>query len=1051
MSIRSLIVKVGAQTEELDKALARAGSAVKRTDGDLKKLGNQPLGDEARRSLDALTKTIDGITAAQTRQATNARLAAAGLEQIGGVSRLTRSELESINRTLQNGLDAYRALGQQAPSDLKRVADAVSAQKSALDGVKGSTSSMLGAFAPIGAAVAGAFTVGRIAAFAKEVVDLGGSLTDMRDKTGISVEGLQQLKAAAELSGNTLDQVTGAVSQMQNRMASGDASAVTAIRDLGLSLDGLKKQAPDEQFRAIARAIADVEDPAERTRIAIDLFGRAGADLLPTLVSDIDAVANATTVMSTDTAEALDRAGDAWTSFSNTLKAQAANVLAALLPRDKRSQFAFVNEEDLRMVDRLAGNTGNLATALDLAAIRAQSIATTLDGFVSRPGVGEPLAVPGLPSPEVMEASDRALRKLAQANEENRRKAEDARRASDQMLRSMASTEKAITNLSDLKDAVRGLGQNWNDLQDTQKITVGFSEFDQVLKKLGNTTIPTAEQEAERLGLTLGDYGPTLDQLGTKSEKAGADLDGLAQAFARIAQVSGGAFGGAVRDIANVITALDLAKKAAEAFKNAQTDAARAAALLSGAAAIGQSTGSGSLASRTIGGAATGAQLGAGVGGALGGPAGEAIGGIVGLIGGGIVGLFRGLFGNNPEKQINPQREAFVQSFRTIDADGITEGFDALNRKANEAGITINRLLNAKNPREYQAAVDELTVAFARQERATRAVDGAVAGLAGAVSSAGGRMPADLRATIGALAEMSGLSEENKRALSELAAAAAPNFNDLQNRASQFGITLQQLGPAFQQADLETRAKSITDLFEDLTSAGGDAGGILAGLSDDISTLVNDSAKFGGAIPENMKPLIESLILSGQLTDEQGQKIKDLTGIKFEETPLDKGTNAIVDAIKELKDAIEGLPSRAKVSANGVKEAFEKTRPRLLVDIDYIDPGFIPPDPGQGAATGGLVTPTGIQHFSRGGRVLPFLRRGTDTVPAMLTPGEIILNAAQQRAVAAQMGGSTGVVWNGNVVVNGYVDSPAAQRRLGRIVNEELGRLVRRQKQVGAA
>lgn len=974
MSIRSLIVKVGAQTEELDKALARAGSAVKRTDGDLKKLGNQPLGDEARRSLDALTKTIDGITAAQTRQATNARLAAAGLEQIGGVSRLTRSELESINRTLQNGLDAYRALGQQAPSDLKRVADAVSAQKSALDGVKGSTSSMLGAFAPIGAAVAGAFTVGRIAAFAKEVVDLGGSLTDMRDKTGISVEGLQQLKAAAELSGNTLDQVTGAVSQMQNRMASGDASAVTAIRDLGLSLDGLKNQAPDEQFRAIARAIAEIEDPAERTRIAIDLFGRAGADLLPTLVSDIDAVANATTVMSTDTAEALDRAGDAWTSFSNTLKAQAANVLAALLPRDKRSQFAFVNEEDLRMVDRLAGNTGNLATALDLAAIRAQSIATTLDGFVSRPGVGEPLAVPGLPSPEVMEASDRALRKLAQANEENRRKAEDARRASDQMLRSMASTEKAITNLSDLKDAVRGLGQNWSDLQDTQKITVGFSEFDQVLKKLGNTTIPTAEQEAERLGLTLGDYGPTLDQLGTKSEKAGADLDGLAQAFARIAQVSGGAFGGAVRDIANVIASLDLATKAAESFEKATTAAGKAAALIAGAAAVGQATGSGSVASRTIGGAATGFTVGNAV---L-----PGVGGVLGGIAGGTVGLLRGLFGGGEAKQVNDLRDAFQRTFSEGEV-----GFNRLNAAANRAGVTLTRVLNARTVRDYNTAVDELNAAFEFQARAMQTLDETV---------------------------------------------------------KKYGFTIDELGPAFQRQELDKQAQSLFQDYQILTAAGITHGIVLGRMSEGVNEYVKTARQFGTEVPASMRPMLEEMIRLGLLTDESGNAFDSLesAGITFAET-MTEGFTRVVDEVKKLTDAI----------ARGLGLAINDLPSRIPITIEvaYDDPGFRLPDPGQGAATGGLVTPTGIQHFSRGGRVLPFLRRGTDTVPAMLTPGEIILNAAQQRAVAAQMGGSTGVVWNGNVVVNGYVDSPAAQRRLGRIVNEELGRLVRRQKQVGAA
>jgi hypothetical protein len=39
--------------------------------------------------------------------------------------------------------------------------------------------------------------------------------------------------------------------------------------------------------------------------------------------------------------------------------------------------------------------------------------------------------------------------------------------------------------------------------------------------------------------------------------------------------------------------------------------------------------------------------------------------------------------------------------------------------------------------------------------------------------------------------------------------------------------------------------------------------------------------------------------------------------------------------------------------------------------------------------------------------VLPFFRRGTDTVPTMLTPGEIVLNAAQQGNVAMTIAGGS--------------------------------------------
>ncbi len=45
--------------------------------------------------------------------------------------------------------------------------------------------------------------------------------------------------------------------------------------------------------------------------------------------------------------------------------------------------------------------------------------------------------------------------------------------------------------------------------------------------------------------------------------------------------------------------------------------------------------------------------------------------------------------------------------------------------------------------------------------------------------------------------------------------------------------------------------------------------------------------------------------------------------------------------------------------------------------------------------------------------MLPFLPKGTDTVPAMLTPGEIVINAAQQGRIASALvggGGTTTVI-----------------------------------------
>ncbi len=53
-----------------------------------------------------------------------------------------------------------------------------------------------------------------------------------------------------------------------------------------------------------------------------------------------------------------------------------------------------------------------------------------------------------------------------------------------------------------------------------------------------------------------------------------------------------------------------------------------------------------------------------------------------------------------------------------------------------------------------------------------------------------------------------------------------------------------------------------------------------------------------------------------------------------------------------------------------------------------------------------IVTSAGVQYRALGGNILPFHPRGSDTVPAMLTPGERVLSIDQNRALMAGASGS---------------------------------------------
>ena len=157
---------------------------------------------------------------------------------------------------------------------------------------------------------------------------------------------------------------------------------------------------------------------------------------------------------------------------------------------------------------------------------------------------------------------------------------------------------------------------------------------------------------------------------------------------------------------------------------------------------------------------------------------------------------------------------------------------------------------------------------------------------------------------------------------------------------------------------------AIINAFNLIVDAGGDVGGVLFDMQDEISKVVADSKKFGTTIPENMKPWIEELQRAGLLVDENGEKITDLGGIKYGEkikTEAEKTREAfekIIDRIQELIDKITGP----------LADAFDRIpnekRVRIVVDTDGIPDEFVPPDITPSSATAAAYTavPSGLSR-----------------------------------------------------------------------------------------
>jgi hypothetical protein len=124
--------------------------------------------------------------------------------------------------------------------------------------------------------------------------------------------------------------------------------------------------------------------------------------------------------------------------------------------------------------------------------------------------------------------------------------------------------------------------------------------------------------------------------------------------------------------------------------------------------------------------------------------------------------------------------------------------------------------------------------------------------------------------------------------------------------------------------------------------------------------------------------------------------------------PLDANTQLMIDQSKELGIWKDASKSATDQMIDSMGKLVDKvgTLIDMLTHMPQPDAPWAnwgapptvpsaPASPPPGYATGGIV-----QAFASGGNVLPFAPRGTDTVPAMLTPGERVLTQQQQTDLA---------------------------------------------------
>lgn len=174
--------------------------------------------------------------------------------------------------------------------------DSVRAAFARLDDRVGSTALNVGNLgAAVGrvasfAGIGGGLGVASLVAFASSVADGVDGLNDLHDATGSTVEMLSALEDVALRSGSSMDVAGDAVVKLNkalNEAAQNPKSGpAQVIRELGLSVDELRRMDPVEALQQISIAFEGVASDGEKGRYLLELTGKSVRELAP-LMKDL--------------------------------------------------------------------------------------------------------------------------------------------------------------------------------------------------------------------------------------------------------------------------------------------------------------------------------------------------------------------------------------------------------------------------------------------------------------------------------------------------------------------------------------------------------------------------------------------------------------------------------------------------------------------------------------------------------------------------------------------------------------------------------------------
>jgi hypothetical protein len=212
--------------------------------------------------------------------------------------------------------------------------------KRGLGGLTDTAKSVNGVLANLGVAV----SVAGLTAMVKSAIDTGDALNKLSQRVGITVESLSTLIPTAELSGLSTEKFETGLKKLATAMfeaATGSDESAQLFAALGVEFknqDGTLR-ATDQVLLDLADRFKAMPDGAEKSALAVQIFGKAGAEMIPFLNQGRDGVealagemATLGVQMGADTAAQAEVFNDSLDKLHMATQSIGNQIIASLLP-----------------------------------------------------------------------------------------------------------------------------------------------------------------------------------------------------------------------------------------------------------------------------------------------------------------------------------------------------------------------------------------------------------------------------------------------------------------------------------------------------------------------------------------------------------------------------------------------------------------------------------------------------------------------------------------------------------------------------------------------